>query len=267
MTTHGSVRGDGRLSAGAARVGRLAAAERNARRNGWLAAILALVAGTLNSVGFVAVSVYTSHMTGITASLADHLVRGSLGLVVVSVEALAAFICGAMACAVIFNWGRRRELRSRFANVLLVEAVLVLAFGMLADQLTWTHRGHVFVVVLCFTMGLQNATITKISNAQIRTTHVTGMVTDIGIELGKWVYRNRSSELPPVRPDLGKLGMLAGLVTLFLVGGVLGASGYLALGFPVLIVPAVALLVVATPPVVIDLRRRGGADVPLGSHE
>jgi len=255
------------VSAGAARVGRLAAAERTARRNGWLAAVLALVAGTLNSVGFVAVSVYTSHMTGITASIADNLVRGSLALVVVGIEALAAFIAGSMVCAVIFNWGRRRGLRSRFANVLLVEALLVLAFGALAEQLTWTHREHIFVVVLCFTMGLQNATITKVSNAQIRTTHVTGMVTDIGIELGKLSYRSRMEGVPPVRADLGKLGMLAGLVALFLVGGVLGATGYLHAGFPILVVPAVVLLVVAVPPVVTDLRRRGQADVPLERHE
>lgn len=255
------------MSAGVARVGRLAAADRTARRNAWLAALLALVAGILNSVGFVAVSVYTSHMTGITASIADHLILGSLSLVVVGGEALTSFIAGAMACAVIFNWGRRRGLRSRFANVLLVEAVLVLAFGGLADQLTWVHREHVFVVVLCFTMGLQNATITKVSNAQIRTTHVTGMVTDIGIELGKLSYRSRMPGVPAVRADLGKLGMLAGLVTLFFLGGLLGAAGYLAAGFQVLIAPAVALLAVAAPPVVTDVRRRGRAHVRWERHE
>ncbi|WP_035933859.1 YoaK family protein [Knoellia aerolata] len=240
----------------AARVARLAGADRTARRNAWLAAVLALVAGTLNSVGFVAVSVYTSHMTGITASIADQLVRGSLGLVVIGVEALASFVLGAMTCALVFNWGRRRGLRGKFANVLLLEAVLVLAFGGLADQLVWEHRGHVFVVVLCFTMGLQNATITKVSDAQIRTTHVTGMVTDIGIELGKHLYRSRMPGEPPVRADLRKLGMLAGLVTLFLLGGVLGAAGYLTLGFQVLIVPALVLFAVAVPPVLTDLRRR-----------
>jgi uncharacterized membrane protein YoaK (UPF0700 family) len=243
------------MTAGTGRVVRLAGADRTARRNRWLAAVLTLVAGTLNSVGFVAVSVYTSHMTGITASIADHLVLGSLALVVVGVEALTAFVLGAMTCALVFNWGRRRHLRGRFANVLLLEAVLVLAFGGLADQLTWGHRQHVFVVVLCFTMGLQNATITKVSDAQIRTTHVTGMVTDIGIELGKLAYRSRMGGEPPVRADRAKLGMLSGLVGLFFVGGVAGAAGYLAIGFPVLILPALVLFAVAVPPVLADLRQ------------
>lgn len=234
----------------------LAGPDRNPRRNQYLAALLALIAGTLNSVGFVAVSVYTSHMTGLTASVADHLVLGSFSLVGVGLEAIAAFVLGAMTCALLFNWGRRRGLDGRYANVLVVEALLILAFGALADRLVWAHRDHVFVAVLCFTMGLQNAIITKISAAQIRTTHVTGMITDIGIELGKLVYRSRRTGAPQVRADRGKLGMLAGLVGLFFVGGVLGAAGYLTVGFPVLIAPALVLLVVASPPLVLDLRPR-----------
>ena len=234
----------------------LAGADRNARRNQYLAALLALIAGTLNSVGFVAVSVYTSHMTGLTASVADHLVLGSMRLVGIGVEAITFFVLGAMTCAMLFNWGRRRHHEARFANVLVLEALLILAFGGLADQLTWRHRDLVFVAVLCFTMGLQNAIITKISAAQIRTTHVTGMITDIGIELGKASYRSRMAGQPPVRADLGKLGMLAGLVALFFVGGVAGAAGYLGLGFTVLLTPALVLLVVAMPPLVADLRAR-----------
>jgi uncharacterized membrane protein YoaK (UPF0700 family) len=240
----------------ARRLSTLAGADRTLRRNQYLAALLALIAGTLNSVGFVAVSVYTSHMTGLTASVADHLVLGSFSLVWVGVEAIGAFVLGAMTCALLFNWGRRRALQGRYANVLVVEALLILAFGAVADRLVWEHRDHVFVAVLCFTMGLQNAIITKISAAQIRTTHVTGMVTDIGIELGKLVYRSRRAGEPPVRADIGKLGMLAGLVGLFFVGGLLGAAGYLAVGFPVLVAPALVLLLVASPPLVVDLRTR-----------
>lgn len=99
-------------------------------------------------------------------------------------------------------------------------------------------------------MGLKNDTITKVSNAQIRTTHVTGMITDIGIELGKLTYRSRVPGLPPVRAELGKLGklgMLAGLVTLFFVGAVLGAGGYVTVGLPILILPVLALFAVALP--------------------
>ena len=232
----------------------VACATRTPRRNRHLANLLAFIAGALNSVGFVAVSVYTSHMTGLTASVADHIVLRSWGLVRIGLIAITAFVVGAMTCAVLFNWGRRRHHEARYATVLVLEALLILAFGALADQLTWRHRDLVFVAVLCFTMGLQNAIITKISAAQIRTTHVTGMVTDIGIELGKLAYRSRLAGQPPVTADLPKLGMLAGLVALFFVGGIAGAAGYLAMGFPVLVAPALVLLVVAAPPLVADAR-------------
>lgn len=229
----------------------LAAGERTPRRNRDLALILALAAGLLNSVGFVAVGFYTSHMTGITAQVADHVVRGGAELVAVGMLSLTSFIVGAMACAVQFNWARRRARGDRFALVLVTEAVLILAIGAVADLVTWEHREWPLVAALCLVMGMQNALITKVSHATIRTTHVTGMVTDIGIELGKLSYRSRLAGEPPVRADTAKLGTLAALVGLFFVGGMLGAIGYLALGFRVLVIPALCLLALGIGPLLL----------------
>ena len=235
---------------------RIAGPDRTPALNHQLACLLALVAGILNSVGFVAVAFYTSHMTGVTALVADQIVLGNLYLVAVGLLSVASFVCGAMACAVLFNWGRRRELRGRYANVLLLEGLLMLLFGLLAEGLAGSWQELVFVPVLCFTMGLQNALITKISGAQIRTTHVTGMVTDIGIELGKFSYRNRLPGADPVRGSLSKVSMLTSLVLLFFVGGIIGALGYLAIGFAVLVPGALALLLVSHRPLLADLGAR-----------
>jgi uncharacterized membrane protein YoaK (UPF0700 family) len=106
-------------------------------------------------------------------------------------------------------------------------------------------------------MGLQNAIITKISQAEIRTTHVTGMVTDIGIELGKAMYWNRRRlETGAVRADGGKLWLLTSLVGLFFIGGVTGAIGFNHIGFLATLPLAVVVLVLAAVPVVDDLRER-----------
>lgn len=227
---------------------------RSRRRNLQLASLLAFNAGVLNSVGFAAVAVYTSHMTGLTAGVADSLALGGGAVVATGVLGLTCFVAGAAVCAVVFNWGRRRELKGRYANVLVLEASLVLLFGLLADQLTWGHRELVFIGVLCFTMGMQNAIITKISDAQIRTTHVTGMVTDIGIEIGKLAYRHRSHDLEPVVTNPFKLAMLTMLVGLFFVGGVVGAVGYLEFGFAVVVPLALLLLATASAPLLADVR-------------
>lgn len=232
-------------------------------RNRRLATLLALTAGMLNSVGFISVGMYTSHMTGITATVADQVVLGNLRLLGMGLLAIATFVFGAMVCAVVFNWARRRRLSSRFAIILVLEALLVLSFGALADLLRWEHRAWVFLPVLCFTMGLQNAIITKISAAQIRTTHVTGMVTDIGIELGKWLYRPRRRDLDPVIADRDKLALLVLLVGVFFVGGVVGVLGFRWIGFRTMVVPALVLLVAAWWPVWSDLQARSpGAPPP-----
>jgi uncharacterized membrane protein YoaK (UPF0700 family) len=233
-----------------------AASKRSVTTNRHLALILAVLAGLLNSVGFVAVALYTSHMTGLVASTADHLVSGSWSVVLLDLTAILSFITGAGACAIVFNWGRRRHREARYANVLAIEAALTLLIAVTAGQLTWTHRAWIIVPALCFTMGLQNAIITKISNAQIRTTHVTGMVTDIGIELGKLAYWHRTPGLPPVEADRAKLRMLASLVVAFFAGGVLGAAGYVVMGFVALLPSAVLLTAIAIPPIAADRRSR-----------
>lgn len=228
--------------------------DRTPQRNFHLANLLALHAGVLNSVGFVATATYTSHMTGLTAMVADHLVLGDLRLVGIGTLAFASFVAGAATCALVFNWGRRRALRSKYASVLVLESTMVLLFGLLADRVTWTHRIWLFIPVLCFTMGLQNAIVTKASDAQIRTTHVTGMVTDIGIELGKLVYRSTRADLVPVDANVARLRHHLTIVGLFFAGGVLGAFGYLTIGFHALIPAAMWLLVLAMPPLLADLR-------------
>ena len=165
----------------------LAGQHRTASINRLLGGVLAFNAGAINAGGFLVVSMYTSHMTGFASLLADNLVLGNMTLVLGAVGVLLAFTCGAAFTAIQVNWARQRGLRSEYALPLLVEALLMLVFGLRGATLgRQTPFAVPFtVLVLSFTMGLQNALVSKISSSQIRTTHMTGIVTDIGIELGK----------------------------------------------------------------------------------
>ena len=117
----------------------------------------------------------------------------------------------------------------------------------------------VTVVLLCFTMGLQNAVITKISGSVVRTTHLTGVITDLGIELGKRVYWNRAEDasLAPVVADRERMATLALLVVSFFLGGVLGAIGFKHFGYLATLPLAGMLLFLSAVPVLDDLRQRG----------
>ena len=140
-----------------------------------------------------------------------------------------------------------------------------LAFGLLGSQLAHWEGLLVpaTVVLLCFIMGLQNAVITKLSNAVIRTTHMTGIVTDLGIELGKLLYWNRvTTEQAPVLADRARMAVLAGLFACFLGGGLAGAYGFKAFGYRSTLPLALLLAALAAVPALDDLRQRWGRAAP-----
>lgn len=231
---------------------------RTLQTNTRLGAVLAFVAGAANAGGFLAVGTYTSHMTGVVSSLADNLVLGNVVLAAASMGALAAFLLGAMTTAWLVNWGLREKLTSAFGLPLLLEAVLLLIFGLFGAAIAlWSNFFiPLTVLLLCFIMGLQNAVITKISKAEIRTTHVTGLVTDLGIELGKLLYinRNRLSAAEPVRANRVKLRLHLILITSFFTGALMGALGFKYLGYVTTVPLAMALLLLIMRPIAHDVQ-------------
>jgi uncharacterized membrane protein YoaK (UPF0700 family) len=233
--------------------------ERTPRVNVRLGAVLAFVAGAANAGGFLAVGQYTSHMTGMLSSVADNLVLGQLTLVAAAVGALLAFLCGAMTTAILVNWGLRRGLRSAYGLPLMLESAALLVFGLSGASMNVDVPLvlPLTVVLLCFIMGLQNAVITKISRAEIRTTHVTGLVTDIGIELGKLLYVNARAGSAPVLANRQKLRIHCLLVGCFFAGGLFGAFGFKYAGFVTTVPLAIALWVLSLRPLLHDLHRRG----------
>ncbi len=238
--------------------------KRSQQANRRLAHFLAFIAGATNAGGFLAVKQYTSHMSGLVSAMADSVALGTMEWLTTGLGALMSFLGGAACTAVLVNWGRRRRLESEYALPLMLEAGLLLGFGLLGGRLQMVHTLELVpatVALLCFTMGLQNAIITKISHAEIRTTHLTGMVTDIGIELGKAFYWNRSFEDEAgvrVKADMEKLWLLVRLVGVFFLGGVVGALGFKHVGFGSTLPLAAMLMLLAVVPVLDDLRHNVG---------
>lgn len=236
---------------------RLTGRERTAAANQQLGCALTFVAGAANAGGFLAVKQYTSHMTGIVSAMADDLVLGNLNLVLGGIGALLSFVLGAACSAIMINFARRRKLQSEYAMPLLLEAALLMGFGLLGAQLAQMQGLFVptTVMLLCFMMGLQNAVITKLSQAEVRTTHMTGMVTDIGIEIGKLLYWNRQGHgtLPEVRANRARMRVLGALVAFFFFGGIVGAWGFKHLGYVSTVPLALLLVLVASVPAMDDL--------------
>lgn len=201
------------------------------------------IAGALNAAGFCAFGTFSSNMTGNVSALADHLGLGEAALALPMLALIAAFMAGAMSATLLISAGRHHRLRGVYAYSVLTEALLLVGLGVLGFWLPAGWHGAVLVTGLSFLLGLQNATITQITDARVRTTHVTGMVTDLGICLARRLSQGDDA----LGSDREKMRLYGVTVAAFLAGGVTGVLAWRVLGAALLFVAAALLVLIALP--------------------
>jgi uncharacterized membrane protein YoaK (UPF0700 family) len=210
--------------------------ERTPGENRFLAAYLASVAGYVNVAGVILLGVFTSHATGniarVVADLSDfRLAAGGTALLLV-----LAFFLGAFLASVAIEAGSRVHASRTYGLLLLTEAALFVAFALAdaASPSSGPRLTEVKASLLCVAMGLQNSLVTRLSGAVVRTTHLTGVLTDLAIEAARWFRfaRGRLSgqlhvrlsfgDRPIERPQGDKTALLLTLLGAFVLGGFFG---------------------------------------------
>ena len=192
----------------------------------WIGAVaLACVAGMVNVIGYLGFEHQAvSHLTGTTSLLGAALAQGDLRAIVHLWGMLITFCVGAMLSGLVIQ-DQTLKLGRRYGVALALEAaLLLLAIPLFKQQQIW---GALLAAMAC---GLQNAMVTTYSGAAVRTTHLSGMFTDLGIGLGHLL---RGMPLPMRRLTLSGL-----IISGFLGGGVLGAWFYRHWGYDALLAPA-----------------------------
>jgi uncharacterized membrane protein YoaK (UPF0700 family) len=221
---------------------------RNHRLDRRLAFTLAAVAGSVNAAAFHAVGFFSANMTGNVSSLSSLLALGQwqhgLGYLII----VLTFIGGAMVSTLLIDAGLRRAITTIYARVVLAEAVLLVLLGTARSLLASAQGVPLLIMGLSFLMGLQNAIVTHISDARVRTTHVSGMSTDIGIALAKLLASPRNRSTRRERGKLmAKLHLHTGTILAFLAGGVLGVIAYRWIGDLSFALSALPLALVSLP--------------------
>jgi uncharacterized membrane protein YoaK (UPF0700 family) len=156
------------------------------------------------------------------------------------------FILGAIAATLLVDMGLRRKVARIYAYGILCEAAMLALLGVL--DLLYHSRGTLLIFGLSTLMGFQNAVVTRISNWRVRTTHISGIATDIGIGIG-----TLASSMWGKQPHadsaghLEKLRLHAVTILAFCVGGVIGVVIYKMLGGVLLLIAAALLVVLALP--------------------
>jgi uncharacterized membrane protein YoaK (UPF0700 family) len=187
--------------------------------------VLTCAAGSINAVGFLGMHHQAiSHMSGTVTVLSNDLATGQFSPAVYAIMVVMSFFAGSVVSAVIIRQSALKLGRRYGVALMLESALLIVASRMLSRG---DYMGECLAAMAC---GLQNAMATHYSGAIIRTTHVTGIITDLGIAVG---LKLRGEPI-----ETRRAGLLLVLLGGFFTGGVLGSWGYTLIGFETLLFPA-----------------------------
>jgi uncharacterized membrane protein YoaK (UPF0700 family) len=226
----------------------------------WL--LLAFGAGCVNAAAFLACQRYVTHVTGTATRLGMD--AGQWALMFEYALVLACFVLGAMASVLALDGRVHRGKAPLHAAPLLAVAgllglVAVLGaagvfgpFGATVEQ----PSDFALLSLLGFAMGLQNATVATSTGLAVRTTHMTGPASDLGVHLGTLVFATGAARAAALRGAALRAGKLAS----FILGA--AAALYLtgAVGYLVFLLPVATILVAAASSFV---PARQGAPAPL----
>ncbi len=224
-----------------------------------LATLLAFIAGIVNSAAFMEFGTFVSHISGHATRAAVEFTKGlRLSAYIFLLETLA-FILGAFVTAILLRGHTAASKEVKYTGPVLVEAGLLLSFLFLNSThaigfLRWGDMS-LSTLLLAFAMGMQNALLRQSSGAILRTTHMTGVATDLGFELGAAVraaltYLRQSHQLRSTLRcflevlGVGRFTFHLSLFFAFSSGAVLGTYAFLHVGRFTLMLPALLLTLI-----------------------
>jgi uncharacterized membrane protein YoaK (UPF0700 family) len=186
---------------------------------------LACMAGMVNVVGLMGLGQHTiSHLTGTTSMLGLAFASGNLPQALHMAALIGAFVVGSTLSGFLIRGGALQHGQQYGVGLALAAALLFLAVPLL-------QRAQISgLYVAACACGLQNAMVSTFSGALVRTTHLSGMFTDLGIFAGQ--------ALRGLPVDRQRLGLYAVVITGFFSGGVAGAWLFQSLGYAALMLPA-----------------------------
>ena len=188
--------------------------------------ILAFIAGMVNVVGLLGFEHHAiTHLTGTTSMLAEAIASANLQAVLHFTGLIGSFVAGTVISGFLIQ-DSTLQLGRRYGVALLLESALLSASAVLLS------RNNVYgIFSASCACGLQNAMVTTYSGTVIRTTHLSGMFTDLGIFLGH--------ALRGLPVDKRRIRLCGLVISGFLAGGIAGTLAFQRLGYAALVVPAV----------------------------
>jgi uncharacterized membrane protein YoaK (UPF0700 family) len=213
-------------------------AKRTYRHNVKLASLLGMTAGFVNAAGFLGFATLTTNVTGHAALFAEKIGSRDWSNARVVALWMFLFLAGAFISSLIVSRIGRNQQYS-YTIPILIETLILAAVAVEGHRYDESLTGkELFAGSLLFAMGLQNALVSIVSGSVVRTTHLTGTFTDLGIELAQILDHTRKDK--PVLHSKIKLRLF--IIFFFMTGALGGAYLFHAFRFHSFFLPVVLLL-------------------------
>ena len=197
-----------------------------------LASLLSFVAGIVNVTGFFAVQKLTTNVTGHFAFFADEVIKKNY-------SAALIYLLGSFISSLLIEIMLRKNPRFMILIPVSIELTILTSIALLAKNEVLEHP-NLIACCLLLSMGLQNSLVTSISNSVVRTTHLTGLFTDLGIELSQIFFYNEEEQQARLKSSI-KLRLA--IISFFFLGCFVGGYTYLLKGIASLFLAVAFLLV------------------------
>lgn len=173
----------------------------------YLWVILSFKAGLINAIGFLVAGKFVSHITGFGTQIGISFAQNKY---IYGLELLLVPICFILGSSLVTFVLERQFDSKTIPNYPLIQALITFLIGFTAFMALFGFFDHshyfdtttlqiIFLSLLCLICGLKNGLTTWATHGKIRTTHITGLATDIGLHLPKFFFNKKNYRYPEKR--------------------------------------------------------------------
>jgi uncharacterized membrane protein YoaK (UPF0700 family) len=216
--------------------------KRSFKDNLRLSAFLSFTAGMVNICGVLALGVLTTNVTGHFAYFSAAIQKHDFYYAFNFLFYILSFLAGSFVSSWMTEYFIKKNWPWPHTPAIVLEIIFLVLIGLGGNlyiqsdiQKEWTAS------ILLFAMGLQNAQVTSISNASVRTTHLTGLFTDLGIELSQLFFYKEPGQTRRLKKSIG---LRCNIIAFFFLGCFAGSFVFLYIKFKTLLI-ASGILVIA----------------------
>ncbi|AUC23419.1 MULTISPECIES: YoaK family protein [Polaribacter] len=195
---------------------------RTLKHNLRIATILSFVAGIVNVSGFLAFKQLTTNVTGHFALFIYDVANFDFWKGTIYFLYIFSFLLGSFLSSFLIEKYSENKKLNVFVLPTVIECLVLISIGLISNFMELEYA-NLIICLLLFAMGLQNSFVTKISNAVVRTTHLTGLFTDLGIDLSLLCFPKLAPQKELLKSNI-KLRVY--IILFFFAGGLIGGFFY-----------------------------------------